>query len=58
MENSKFQFKGFTIARSLIERNEDAEPGKKLSLSFSPKGFFNVKKLSYQLRLGINLSSI
>ena len=37
---SKFQFKGFKIIRSVIERTEN-EPSKKISLGFAPKGFIN-----------------
>lgn len=54
MEDSKFQFKGFKIIRSLIERNEN-ESSKKLSLGFTPKGFINKKESTYQLHLGVNI---
>lgn len=51
---SKFQFKGFKIIRSLIERNEK-EPSKKISLGFVPKGFINKKDSSFQLQLGVKI---
>lgn len=54
MNNSKFQFKGFTIIRSLIERN-DNEPSAKLTLGFDPKGFINKNDLTYQLHLGVKV---
>ncbi|HOW20287.1 MAG TPA: protein-export chaperone SecB [Tenuifilaceae bacterium] len=54
MENSKFQFKGFTIVRSLIERN-DSEPSKKLSLGFAPKGVINRNNATFQLHLGVKI---
>lgn len=55
MEESKFQFKGFTITRSLFERT-DNEPSKKLSLKFSPKGVINTHESSFQLALGVMIS--
>lgn len=54
MESSKFQFKGFTIVRSLIERNEK-ESSKKISLGFNPRGFINKKDSNFQLHLGVNI---
>jgi preprotein translocase subunit SecB len=54
MEDSKFQFKGFTITRSLIERN-DKESSKKLSLGFFPKGFINKQEATFQLQLGVKI---
>ena len=51
---SKFQFKGFKIIRSLIERN-DNEPSKKLSLGFVPKGFINKNDSNFQLQLGVKI---
>lgn len=54
MTDSKFQFKGFKITRSLIERiNEDQS--KKLSLNFSPKGTINKDAGVFQLTLGVNI---
>jgi preprotein translocase subunit SecB len=54
MEESKFQFKGFTIIRSFIERN-DKESSKKISLGFSPKGFINKNDSNFQLQLGMKI---
>jgi len=54
MENSKFQFKGFTVVRSLIERN-DNKPSKKLSLGFAPKGIINRDEATFQLHLGVKI---
>lgn len=54
MENSKFQFKGFSIIRSLIERNE-ITPSKKISLNFKPKGIINKPKLVFELRLKVKI---
>jgi len=53
-EYSKFQFKGFKIIRSFIERNEN-EPSKKISLEFMPKGLLNKKNSSFQLHLGVKI---
>jgi len=55
MENySKFQFKGFKIIRSLIERNEET-PSKKISLGFAPKGFIKKEDSNFQLQLGVKI---
>ncbi len=51
---SKFQFKGFKIIRSLIERNEN-KPSKKISLGFAPKGFINKRDSSFQLHIGVKI---
>ncbi len=51
---SKFQFKGFKIIRSVIERN-DNEPSKKISLRFDPKGFINKNESNFQLQLGVKI---
>jgi preprotein translocase subunit SecB len=51
---SKFQFKGFKIVRSLIERN-DNEPSKKISLGFAPKGLITKKDSNFQLHLGVKI---
>lgn len=56
MEESKFQFKGFTITRSLFERNEN-ELSKKISIGFSPKGVFNKNESTFQLTLGVTISN-
>ena len=54
MKNSKFQFKGFSIVRSLIERKNN-KPSKKISLGFNPKGFINKENATFQLHLGIKI---
>jgi preprotein translocase subunit SecB len=54
MEDSKFQFKGFHIVRSLIERNEK-ESSKKINLDFAPKGFINKNDSTFQLHLGVRI---
>jgi len=54
MENSKFQFKGFSIIRTLIERNEK-DPSKKLSLGFAPKGLIKKQDATFQLQLGVKI---
>lgn len=54
MEESKFQFKDFSIIRSLIERKEE-ESSKKISLGFAPKGIINKKNSSFRLQLGVKI---
>lgn len=54
MDQSIFQFKGFTITRSLIERNNN-EPSKKLSIGFAPKGSINKEDSTFQLNLGVKI---
>jgi len=54
MKDSKFQFKGFSIVRSLIERKNN-KPSKKISLGFNPKGFINKENATFQLHLGIKI---
>lgn len=51
---SKFQFKGFKITRSFIERN-DKKPSKKISLGFAPEGFINKKDSTFHLHLGVKI---
>lgn len=51
---SKFQFKGFKINRSFIER-KDKMPSKKISLGFAPEGFINKKDSTFQLHLGVKI---
>ncbi|TKG95208.1 protein export chaperone secb [Puteibacter caeruleilacunae] len=53
-EYSKFQFKGFKIIRSVIERNEK-ERSQKISLGFAPKGFIRKKESNFQLHLGVKI---
>ncbi len=58
-EYSKFQFKGFKIIRSLIERNEFEPNGnelsKRISLGFAPKGIINKTQGNFQLQLGVKI---
>ena len=54
MEDSKFQFKGFNIIRSLIERNEN-KASQKINLGFAPKGFINKNDSNFQLQLGVRI---
>ncbi len=54
MDESKFQFKGFLIKRSLIELKEGT-PSSKLSISFSPKGLIKPKESTFQLTLGVKI---
>jgi preprotein translocase subunit SecB len=54
MENSKFQFKGFNIVRSLIERKHE-KPAQKLSLGFNPRGLINKDESNFQLQLGVKI---
>ena len=51
---SEFQFKGFKIIRSLIQRN-DNEPSKKISVGFAPKGYINKEQSSFQLQLKVQI---
>ncbi len=55
MEDSKFQFSGFNIVRSLIERKKK-EASKKISLVFSPKGYINKNNSNFQLHLGVRIA--
>ncbi len=57
MENSKFQFKGFTIVRSLIERKSE-KGSQKLTLKFSPRGLINKGQNTFQLQLGVKIEDI
>ncbi|MFA6334558.1 MAG: protein-export chaperone SecB [Bacteroidales bacterium] len=54
MDDSKFQFKGFSIIRSLIERSGN-NTSKKLSLGFTPKGIINKGEETFQLHLGVKI---
>jgi len=54
MEDSKFQFKGFTIIRSLIERKE-GESSKKIALEFTPKGLIIKDASTFRLQLGVKI---
>jgi preprotein translocase subunit SecB len=55
MENSNFQFKGFNIIRSLIERKHE-KPSQKLSLGFNPRGLINKNESNFQLQLGVKIA--
>ncbi len=52
MEESRFQFQGFKITRSLIER-KDKEISKKISIGFKPKGILKNSKDKFILELGV-----
>ncbi len=52
MEESKFQFKGFLIKRSLIELKEGT-PSPKLSITFNPKGIIKPSESTFQMTLGV-----
>ncbi|MCF8308932.1 MAG: protein-export chaperone SecB [Bacteroidales bacterium] len=54
MENSKFQFKGFTILRSLIERTEETA-STNLSVGFSPRGTIKEDDAVFQLNLSVKI---
>lgn len=54
MDEARFQFKGFSIIRSLIER-KPGEHSKKISLGFDPKGYINKKESHFQLHLGVRI---
>lgn len=52
MDESKFQFKGFLIKRSLIELKEGL-PSPKFSIRFNPKGIINPFESTFHLTLGV-----
>jgi len=54
MDESKFQFKGFLIKRSLIELKEGT-PSSKLSISFNPQGLIKSSESIFQLTLGVKI---
>ena len=54
MKHSKFQFKGFKIERSLIERNQN-KPSKQVAINFKPFGEINTENASFQLNLGVKI---
>ena len=54
MENSKFQFKGFSIIRSLIERKNNKQSSN-VNLSFSPKGYISKQDSMFHLHLGVKI---
>ncbi len=53
-ESSKFQFQGFSITRSLIERKEN-DPSRKLSIGFNPRGVINREEGVFRLHLGVRI---
>lgn len=53
---SKFQFKGYTITRSLIECRKRDELPEELFIAFSPKGIIDRKKGAFQLSLGVTVA--
>jgi len=56
MDESKFQFKGFFIKRSLIERDETKILSGKFSIAFEPKGSITKKDANFRLQLGIKIT--
>ena len=52
MEESRFQFKGFRIKRSLIERNESLA-STKISIGMSPKGTLKINDSIFELELKV-----
>ncbi len=52
MNESKFQFKGFKINRSLLEKR-DGDISKRFSFNFEPKGILNTSKRTYNLQLNV-----
>ncbi len=55
MESSKFQFKGFKIIRSVIEREGNKESSEKISLVLAPKGVISKKDSSFTLQLRVKI---
>jgi preprotein translocase subunit SecB len=54
MNDAKFQFQGFKISRSLIERLKE-EQSNNISLNFSPSGTINKVENKFQLKLGVKI---
>lgn len=54
MEESKFQFKGFLIRRSLIDLKKGT-PSPKLSIMFNPKGVIKSSESTFQMTLGVKI---
>lgn len=55
-KRSTFQFNGFKITRSLIERNDsNTSPSQKLSLSFAPQGIINKTENNFKLILEVKI---
>lgn len=53
---SSFQFKGFRVNRSLIDR-KDVNGDQKLSLAFNPKGVIDKKESFFTLFLNVSVSN-
>ena len=58
MDEAKFQFKGFYITRSLIERDETKEISTKLSVDFKPSGIISKEKSNFKLLLGVKITDV
>lgn len=54
MENSKFQFKGFIIRKSVIELIEEGIP-QKFKIQFDPKGIIKSSDSIFRLILGVKI---
>lgn len=54
MSNSPFQFKGFKIIRSTIERKEDI-PSVDVKIGFNPQGIINNEENSFQLIMDVKI---
>ncbi len=54
MDNSRFQFKGFIVRRSLIELNEGETP-QQFTINFLPKGLIKENDSVFKLKLGIKI---
>lgn len=53
---SSFQFKGFRVNRSLIDRKKD-NSNEKLSIAFNPKGVIDKKESLFTLILNVSVSN-
>jgi len=54
-EKSKFQFTGFQIIKSIIEKKEAEKVGTNFSLGFSPRGEKEEKSNEFKLYLGVKV---
>ncbi len=54
MNYSQFQFRGFKIERSLIERNSNT-PSKQIYINFKLSGIINTEKTNFQLKLDVKI---
>lgn len=55
MSNSKFQFQGYNITRSLIERTAE-NPDLNVSIAFSPQGVLNKANNQFKLNLSVKIT--